>query len=309
MSLVGGGTDLPSYASRFGGAVVGTSIDIRVVVSGDADRPRRNHYRVDLATNPFAREMLRRYGTGVPPAITSFCRVPAGTGLGSSAAFCVALIAGLSAVPLSGIELAEAAAAIEIDALRRPVGKQDHYLCALGGFHHLRFARDGTVEVEPIVLRPAVAARLDAELLLFSTGVRRDAGQVLAGQNSGADPAIDRRLHQIKELSDEVADALRTGDTIRIGRAIGQHWQLKKQLSDRVSLPAVEQAYRDAIAAGATGGKILGAGGGGYLLMHAGEQAQADVRAVMAEHAMREQPFRFGRRGVERRDVSTPPVV
>jgi D-glycero-alpha-D-manno-heptose-7-phosphate kinase len=317
ISLAGGGTDLPAYARRFGGAVIGVTVDLRTTVVGwprggrsaihacldtcvDAGDPR------ELA-NPFAREVLRAHWDGRPVTVASFAEAPAGTGLGSSAAYCVAMIAGLAGPGLPDVELAEAAAAIEIAALNRPVGKQDHYLCALGGFQFLRFGTGGSVQVERITPHPDVVRRLDAELMLFSTGITRDAGTVLAAQESrvqARDAGTESRLHEIKELTSVVRDALGSGDVDQLGHALGRHWQIKKRLSSRVSLPAVDRAYEDAIEAGATGGKLLGAGGGGHLLLHAPERVQAGVRAVLAAHGLREQPFRLDHRGVEVRRVS-----
>lgn len=310
ISLAGGGTDLPTYARRFGGAVLGMTTTLRTTVIG---RPGggRTAIRACLDScvdaqdphdlpNPFAREALRAYWDGKPLTFVSFSDVPGGTGIGSSAAFCVAMIGGLTG--LSGVELAEAAASIEIDALNRPVGKQDQYLSALGGFQFLTFQRDGDVYVERIEPDADVVRLLDAKLMLFSTGVTRNAGDVLAAQESrtkAGDVETERRLHEIKELTTIVRKALISGDTDQIGFALGRHWEIKKKLSTRVTLPAVDRAYGEALQAGATGGKLLGAGGGGYLLIHAVEDAQADVRAVLSAHDMAEQPFQLDTRGHE----------
>jgi D-glycero-alpha-D-manno-heptose-7-phosphate kinase len=318
ISLAGGGTDLPAYARRFGGAVVGVTIDLRTTVVGwPGGGPAAIHACLETCVdagspaelaNPFAREVLRAYWDGSPVTVASFADAPAGTGLGSSAAFCVAMIAGLAGPGLPDVDLAEAAASVEIGALGRPVGKQDHYLCTLGGCQFLHFGTDGTVQVEPIAPHPDVVRRLDAELMLFSTGITRDAGTVLAAQERrirARDAGTESRLHEIKELTTVVRDALGSGEVDQLGRALGRHWQIKQRLSSRVSLPAVDRAYRDAIEAGATGGKLLGAGGGGHLLLHAPAKAQAGVRAALAAHRLREQPFRLDRRGYEVRRVST----
>ncbi|MGE7433039.1 MULTISPECIES: GHMP family kinase ATP-binding protein [Kitasatospora] len=260
----------------------------------------------DGLSNPFARAALGRHWDGGRIQLASFGDVPGGTGMGSSAAFCVALIGGLTSGPtgrqggLRGTELAEAAAAIEIEALHRPVGKQDHYLAALGGFRRLRFERDGTVGAERIEPDPAVVRHLDEELLLFFTGITRDAGAVLASQGDSVrvgDREVENRLHEIKELTAVVGDALSTGDTGLLGAALGRHWEIKQTLGSGVTLPAVDRAYRDALAAGATGGKLIGAGGGGFLLLHVPTAAQPTVRTALAAHGMDEQPFGLDRWG------------
>ncbi|MET8030665.1 GHMP family kinase ATP-binding protein [Streptomyces avermitilis] len=318
ISLAGGGTDVPSYADRFGGVVLGTTTDLRVTVVGRAGgaSPVLRACLDTCATapsaealpNPFARAALDRHWTGDPLQLTSFSAVAGGTGLGSSAAFCAALIGGLTAARggrhggLRGMELAEAAAGIETDALNRPVGKQDQYLSVLGGFHELRFGTDGTVEAEHLDVQPSVVRRLDEELLMFFTGVTRDAGAVLAAQGNrvGArDRETEARLHEMKELTAVVRKALEGGDLCRLGEAMGRHWELKQGLSSKVTLPGVDRAYREALAAGATGGKLLGAGGGGFLLLHVPARAQSEVRGVVAAHGMTEQPFGLDDRGHE----------
>jgi len=316
ISLAGGGTDVPGYAERFGGAVLGATIDLRVTVVG---RPGRIGTGVracldscgqaatpEEVANPFAREALRRHWRGGPLELASFGDVPGGSGLGSSSAFSVALVAGLR----SGLqpdrptatELAEAAAAIEMHGLGRPVGRQDQYLSALGGFQLLRFPRHGPVECEAVPVDDAFARRLGDELLLFFTGSTRDAGEVLREQNAQlghSHRSTEQRLHQIKELVPAALDALKNGDAEALGSVLGRHWELKRGLGARVSTARIDNAYADARAAGATGGKLLGAGGGGYLLLHADDRARADVRAAVGAHGFTEQPFRFEPRGAE----------
>ncbi|WP_217492608.1 hypothetical protein [Streptomyces prasinopilosus] len=314
VSLAGGGTDLPSYASRFGGTVLGAAIDLRVTVVG-RDRPAGalpgTGPRVcldscgypdgtDQVANPFAREALRRHARDGDLDLVSFGDVPGGTGLGSSAAFCVALTAGLVGPGAPGAALAEAAGDIEMTGLGRPVGRQDHYLAALGGFRLLHFGRDGTVEVEEIHVDTGTRRRLDDELLLFFTGTVRDTGTVLADQHtrvSRGDADTERRLHEIKELTTSALTALRGGDVAELGQLLGRHWELKRGLGSRVTLPGIDRAYRTAMAAGATGGKLLGAGGGGFLLLHADARSRPHVRSAMAESGFIEQPFHFDTAG------------
>ncbi|MDO0912059.1 hypothetical protein QQM39_14770 [Streptomyces sp. DT2A-34] len=310
ISLAGGGTDLPGYALRFGGTVLGAGTDLRVTVMGRRAR-RSTGIRVCLDScghaesaqelaNPFAREAMLRHWDGTPLDLFSTGDVPGATGMGSSAAFCVSLVAGLSTKPLDACSLARAASDIEIDGLGRPVGRQDHYLSALGGFRLLHFHRDGTVEVEDVAVPAGFKHRLGEELLLFHTGTSRDAGEILSDQAGGTergDRDTTHRLHEIKELTAPLKDALVQGRLTEVGRLLGRHWELKRGLGARVSLPRVDRAYEDALAVGATGGKLLGAGGGGFLLLHVPLDRQHPVREVLTAHGMREQPFAFDTRG------------
>ncbi|MFH9575349.1 hypothetical protein [Streptomyces sp. NPDC017230] len=310
ISLAGGGTDVPSYARRFGGLVLGATTDLRVTVVGRPARAHR-HIRACLdecsgtasgaVTNPFAREALSHHWDGSPLDLASFADVPGGSGLGSSSAFSVALVSGLEGGRLTAGEAAEAASSIEMHGLGRPVGRQDQYLSAYGGFRVLDFHRDGAVTVEEVPVDVDFVHRLDEELLLFFTGRTRDAGEVLGEQNARVnhnDRDAERRLHEIKALTPCALDALKNNDATALGRVLGAHWGLKRQLGSRVSLPCVERAYRDALDAGATGGKLLGAGGGGYFLVHAPAAGREEVRAAMATHGFTEQLFRFDDRGV-----------
>ncbi|MFF2409984.1 hypothetical protein [Streptomyces sp. NPDC058092] len=310
ISLAGGGTDVPSYAQRFGGMVLGATIDLRVTVVG---RPgtAHGHIRACLdecsstatggVSNPFAQEALRRHWDGSPLDLVSFADVPGGSGLGSSSAFSVALVAGLEGGRLTAGEAGEAASVIELEGLGRPVGRQDQYLSAFGGFHLLHFPRTGVVEVTEVPVDTQFTRRLDEELLLFFTGRTRDAGEVLGEQNARlkhSDQEVERRLHEIKALTPLALDALKSKDATALGEVLGQHWNLKRRLGTLVSMPVVDRAYADALDAGASGGKLLGAGGGGYLLLHAAAGVRHQVRTAVTAHGFTERPFRFDDCGV-----------
>jgi D-glycero-alpha-D-manno-heptose-7-phosphate kinase len=310
LSLAGGGTDLPSYASRKGGIVVGAAIDLGVTVVRRARRAGpgiracldgcsvyQDGREVD---NPFARVALRRHWGGEPVELVSFGDIPSASGMGSSAAFCVALVGAFEGDCVDPVGIAERASAIETTGLGRPVGKQDHYLSALGGFQMLRFGRDGRVEAQPIEVPPQRVRALDAELLLFFTGIRRDAAAVLALQDrrlNDGDADVGRRLDEIKELTGAMCDVL-IGGVSGMGALLARHWELKQGLSPAVSPPTVRAAYADACAAGATGGKLVGAGGGGHLLLHVPPDHQPEVRAVMERHAFIERDFTLGGPGI-----------
>jgi D-glycero-alpha-D-manno-heptose-7-phosphate kinase len=311
ISLAGGGTDLPRYAGRKGGVVVGAAIDLGVSVVrrarlvGGGVRACLDACSVTedarTLTNAFARVALHRHGPGEPVELVSFGDAPGGSGLGSSAAFCVALLGVLEGSDRDPLTIADRAGEIETAGLGRPVGKQDHYLSALGGFQRLRFDPDGRVRAERIEVAPHRLRRLDEELLLFFTGLTRDAGTVLAVQDERlrrADAAVTRRLDEIKELTVAMYDVLTHGDVSGVGELLGRHWVLKKGLSEAVSPASVEAAYADARAAGATGGKLVGAGGGGHLLLHVPRAHQPDVRAVLRRHGYAERPFTLGGPGL-----------
>lgn len=311
ISLAGGGTDLPSYARQHEGVVLGAAIDRRVAVmvsSSVTTATTREGVRACLDTcargtdlptlrNPFARAAVERHWDGRPLEIVSMGDVPGGTGIGSSAAFCVAVVGALASDSVRDpVHLAEAAAQIEMGALGRPVGGQDHYLSALGGFRLMRFRRDGTTSVEPVDVPTRTRERLDRELMLFFTGVTRDAASILSAQDShsrAADAQVLQRLHGIKALTDDMLQALAAGDCAAVGALLHAHWELKRGLSPKVSLSRVDAFYTEARACGATGGKLLGAGGGGYVLLHVPEPAQPEVRALAADHSFLEEPFRF----------------
>ncbi|MGV9706014.1 GHMP family kinase ATP-binding protein [Streptomyces sp. NPDC003483] len=307
ISLAGGGTDLPSYANRFGGKVLGTVMDKYVTV---LSRPRLldHHVRAcldtchvvptaDLVHNPFAREALSRHWDDSPLDLVSLGDVPGGSGLGSSAAFCVALVAALEGAMPDTARLAEQASAIEMDGLARSVGKQDHYLSALGGFQLLTFDQDGSVRCEEVSVDPAAMDRLDQELLLFFTGTTRNASNVLSAQDGsarGGPSHVDDALHGIKELVDEAVQALQAGDTRAMGDVLDRHWQLKRGLGTGITCAVTDERYAAARAAGATGGKLLGAGGGGYLLLVCPPEAQPAVRRELSGRGMTELKFQIG---------------
>jgi D-glycero-alpha-D-manno-heptose-7-phosphate kinase len=313
VSLAGGGTDLASYARRYGGMVIGMAIDRFVCVTV---YPRRHDQRVrlcldqvelaDTATaigNPYVRAALRRTGVTGGVEIASFGDAPSGTGLGGSAAFTVALLHALRSAGSAAhaadnapdpAALAEEASAIEAGDLGRPVGKQDHYFAALGGLQVLRIDRDLRVEVERLSVSHDIGSYLDQRLLIFQTGQRRDAGRVLDAQHRRA-LAGNRQtlnlLHGIADLAAELYDMLRVGRLGDLGALLDSHWKYKLRLSPGVSTPRVQRLYRAAMASGAEGGKLLGAGGGGCMLFSSKPGAQDELRAAMAACGAPELPF------------------
>ncbi len=316
VSLAGGGTDLPGFADRHGGLVLGMTIDSHVTVVRKERLVAADHRlcldscgvvgSVDEAANPFARAALRRYWDGGPIEMASFGDVPPGTGLGSSAAFAVALLGALRP-DLDAWRLAELACELEIHDLARPVGRQDQFLAALGGLRVLSIAAGGKVTSEPLGAAPETVRRLEAELLLFYTGVTRSAAEVLSVQERRLrreEGDVEGLLLGIKRIAVEAVEALRNGDTGAFGLGLHRHWVLKRGLSPAVSLARVDEALERARAGGATGGKLLGAGGGGYLLVHCPQRRQPAVRRAMDRMGFAERRFRLGADGHQRVDVA-----
>lgn len=314
VSLAGGGTDLPSYASRFGGLVIAVAMTRYVGVTahprsftGDvrsALEELETVPRAEALRNPFARAALLRSGVTSGIEVSSFGDVPSGTGLGGSAAFTVAMLHALhgtgSTSELAPRQLADQASAIEMIDLGRPVGVQDHYTSAFGGALALRIGAGARVDVERLAVDDALAGYVANRLLLFFTGRRRDAGVVLAAQENGTDrgqEATLRALHGIRSLATDMLDVLRAGKFDDIGRILDEHWRLKRRLSCRVSADDIDRLYDCGMAAGAQGGKLLGAGGGGFILLAVRKETADEVRQAMLAEGAQELTFGLDRQG------------
>lgn len=310
LSFLGGGSDLPSYYRRKGGAVLSTAIDkcVYVTVSRKFDDAVRVSYsRTEEVTNaaqikhPIVREGLGLLGIDGGIEITSVADIPAkGTGLGSSSTFTVGLLNALHAFSgrhASAEQLAEEACDIEIGRCGEPIGKQDQYAAAFGGFNFIRFHSDETVEVQKLLCQRETLAELQSMLMMFYTGITRSASSLLREQsNNMAGEAekvavMDRMVASAESvLGDLLSNRLDT-----LGPALDESWHLKKSLASGISNPAIDAAYGAARSAGALGGKILGAGGGGFLLFLVPPKKQLAVRDAL--RSLRETPFRFARHG------------
>jgi D-glycero-alpha-D-manno-heptose-7-phosphate kinase len=310
ISFVGGGTDLPDFYEEHGGAVISTSVDkwIHVVLARRFEGDVRVSYSrteiVDSAAHvehELVREAMRM--TGVPRGvdIVTLADVPShGTGLGSSSTLTVGLLNALYAfqgVYKPPLELAEEASRIEIQILGKPIGRQDQYAAAVGGFNFIEFLpRGGGVRVEPVVCPVDVYKQLQRSLLLFYTGRQRSASDVLTDQRSAVrDGTAVADLKKMRDLAHELRERLGAGDISSLGRLLHENWELKRGLTGGISDDTVDAWYEHARTAGATGGKILGAGAGGFLLMSAPPERQDAVRGALAD--LRELPLRFAARG------------
>ena len=310
ISFVGGGTDLPDFYDEHGGAVVSTSVDkwIHVVLAPRFEGDVRVSYSrteiVDSAADvehELVREAMRM--TGVPRGvdIVTLADVQShGTGLGSSSTLTVGLLNVLYAfqgVYKPPLDLAEEASRIEIQVLGKPIGRQDQYAAAVGGFNFIEFLpRGGGVRVEPIVCPEDTYRDLQRSLLLFYTGRQRSAADVLSGQRSAVrDGSAIANLKRMRDFALELRERLGAGDASSLGRLLHQNWELKRGLTGGITDDTVDRWYDAALEAGATGGKILGAGAGGFLLMSAPLERHDAVRAALPD--MRELPLRFAARG------------
>lgn len=313
ISLGGGGTDLPSYSEEHEGFLVAGAIDKYVYITVN----RRFVPRILLKysqleeidslaeiSHPLIREGLRLRGcdpTGLE--ITSMADIPAGTGLGSSGSFTTALLRAIHAhqrAPVSTQELAEEACRIEIDILREPVGKQDQYIAAYGGLTCFRFLPGGRVEAWPLKISPETVYDLEDHLLLFFTGYTRSAGSILNDQDSRMkhrDPTMSANLHFVKQLGLQMKEALEAGRPRVFGELMHVHWENKKRRSQGMSNDRIDAWYDLAMAHGALGGKLIGAGGGGFLMFYTEDRARL-TRALTAAGLV-EMRYRFDFEGTK----------
>ena len=307
VSLGGGGTDLPSYSREHGGFLIAGAIDKYVYINIHrrfVDGFLLKYSQMELADtidaikHPILRESLREVGiTARNLEITSMADIPAGTGLGSSGSFTTALLKALHAFEKHLIhpqELAEQACRIEIDILQEPIGKQDQYIAAYGGLTCFEFERSGAVRAWPLAISEETLFNLEDNLLLFFTGYSRSASTILKDQDDKskrADAAMTANLHAVKELGIRSKAALESGDLLEFGRLMNVHWEQKKQRSAGMCSDEINAWYDLALGNGAVGGKLIGAGGGGFLMFYAGDKAR--LRHAMRAEGLREVRFRF----------------
>lgn len=283
ISFVGGGSDLPSYYLNRGGAVVSTTINkyIYVTVNKKFDNQIRASYSItefakhpDKIRNELIRESLKLTGIYSGIEITSIADIPSKTGLGSSSSYTVGLLNALNAyrgVYTSPKELADSACEVEINLCGHPIGKQDQYAAAYGGLNLIEFNTDGTINVSPIIIKPSSLHRLENNLLLMYTGLTRSTSTILKEQNKN-NKTNQKSVSSLKEmvnLARELRTALSRHNLKKFGEILDANWELKKKLSSRISNPKIDRWYQTAKKNGAIGGKLLGAGGGGFLLFYA----------------------------------------
>ncbi len=313
ITLGGGGTDLPSYYREHGGFAIGGAIDKYVYITlhqAFADELIIKYSRmervksIEEVQHPIIREALRLTQVGAPHLeITSLADIPAGTGLGSSGSFTTALLKALHALKKNLIhpqDLAEQACQIEIDRLRKPVGKQDQYIAAYGGLTCLQFLADGRVEAWPLKIDTETLYNLEDNLLLFFTGYSRPASEILQDQDAKTrtnDAAMVNELHFVKDLGWQSKEALESGNLVLFADLMNIHWERKRQRSTLMTNAQIDRWYAVARENGAIGGKLLGAGGGGFLMFYTEDKAR--LRHAMRNAGLEEVRFRFDFEGTK----------
>jgi len=292
ISFAGGGTDLREYYSKEPGRVISTSINkyIYVVIKRQLGFVEHK-YRVSWSTvefknkiedieHPIVREALKIFNINFPIEITTFTDIPGQTGLGSSSAFAVGLVNALYALEGKTVtkhNIASKAANIEVDILGRSMGKQDHYAAAYGNLNVFTFNSDETVEVEPVCYKKQTKENLEKNLMLFYTNIQRDASKILKKQEKKTEEKRNN-LREMMQLVDPLRDVLSLeGDINKFGELLNKGWHLKRNITNEISSSKIDRYYDRAINAGALGGKLLGAGGGGFLLFCVEEKNQQSV--------------------------------
>jgi len=283
ITLGGGGTDLPSYYSKYDGALIAAAIDKYTLVTAHTrfdDDIKLNYSKteqvqnVDEIKHNIFREGLKLLNIKKGVELTSLSDMPSSSGLGTSGSFTVAVLNALHTYKrefVSQGQLAEEACKIEIEILKEPIGKQDQYIAAFGGITSLQFAKDGTVTVEPVKMSDEAQDELQNNLMLFYTGISRSASDILRVQDEKSkkdEGATIDTLHEIKRIGLETKTAFEQGDIDKLGEFLDVHWNIKKQLSKGVSNKYIDECYDLAKKNGALGGKIMGAGGGGFFMFY-----------------------------------------
>src|SRR5947208_15341596 len=307
LSLGGGGTDLPSYYRKHGGFLIAAAIDkyVYITVHHTFNEEIILKYSslekakcVDDVQHPIVREALRLVDLrDTRIEITSMADIPAGTGLGSSGSFTTALLKGLHAHKKNLVhphQLAEQACHIEIDILKEPIGKQDQYVAAFGGITCLEFKTDGSITASPLAISEETLFNLEDNLLLFFTGYSRSASQILKEQDDKsrqADEEMTQNLHFTKEIAFSTKLALDKADVSEFAKLMNVHWQHKKRRNTGITNREIDELYDYALSNVTLGGKLVGAGGGGFLMFYAKDKVR--LRHAMHEQGLREVRFRF----------------
>jgi D-glycero-alpha-D-manno-heptose-7-phosphate kinase len=307
ISLGGGGTDLPSYYRRHGGFLIAAAIDKYVYITIHRTFEEEmilKYSKLERVTelgdvrHPIIREALKLVGIkNVNIEITSMADIPEGTGLGSSGSFTTALLKALHAYCRNLVQpdaLAQQACEIEIDRLGEPIGKRDQFIAAFGGITCFRFTQDDSVEAWPLSISEETQNNLEDHLMLFFTGYSRSASSILKEQDEKSrrdDGAMLENLHFVKDLGEQSQQALESNDLRAFAELMNVHWEWKKKRSGNMSRPEIDEWYKLACSNGALGGKVIGAGGGGFLMFYAEDTGR--LRHVLTEAGLREVRFRF----------------
>lgn len=306
LSLGGGGTDLPSYYRSHGGFFVSGAVDkyVHIAVNPrfDEDSIRVSYSTTEIVKDPstlkhpLVRESLDAVGIRRGIEIVSVADAPASTGLGSSGSFCVGLLRALHEYlkeERTSQYIAEEACGIAMNRLNEPSGKQDEYVAAFGGIKSYTIDRDGEVKVETIPLSTHILAELEANILMYYTGITRSSSTVLSKQKTAIEKeGASGKMDKIKDIGMRSRDALASGDLARFGELLDEHWKVKRGIVDAMTNESIDSWYSIAKQNGAIGGKVVGGGGGGFLMLYC-ENGRANLRKEMAKQGLVEHRFRF----------------
>ncbi len=321
ISFGGGGTDLPAYYERYGGLVVSTAISYYVYTILTPGWPNNGVQIISadhraLSQRPTCEDLIWNGDLSLPKAVTYYfnlrdgltiflaSQVPPGTGLGSSGSVAVSMIKALAfwcGLDLGPAEVAELACYIEIEKMGMPVGKQDQYAAAFGGLNYITFSRNG-VAVEPLQVPPGTHEALERGLMLFFTGTSRQSSTILRRQKQASqqrDRETIYRLETIKELGLEIRAALERGDLEAFGDLLHRSWMEKRRLTEGITNPFLDQCYQTAQENGALGGKVTGAGGGGFLMLYCPVNRQEAVTEALTKLGLQRRPFTLENEGVQ----------
>jgi len=317
LPLGGGGTDLPSYYKKYEGFLISAAINkymyVNINCPAIVDKIKINYTKVEIVNvneinlikHEIVRESLKYLNISCPLEIGSMADLSAGTGMGSSSAYTVALLKGLNTLQrryISIQELAEEACNVEINLIGKPIGKQDQYATAFGGIIQMEINKQGIVKVTPLVLDQEVIYELENRFLMFYTNIERDANIILAEQSKKAkvdEKAAIESMHRIKEIGFEVKKTLLNGDIEKFGKLLNEHWTEKKRISNQMSNSKIDNWYELAMANGALGGKIMGAGGGGFMVFCVGNGKRKHLRKTMECAGLKYMDFRFDFEGTK----------
>lgn len=311
VSFVGGGSDIDTFYRKHPGAVVSTTIDkyMYVMVNERFEDTIRVAYTeteivdtVEEVKHDLVREAMKLVGIDGGVEVTTIADVPAGTGLGSSSSLTVGLLKAFYAYRgefKDRDELAREACEIEIDILDRPIGKQDQYAASFGGLNYIEFLRDGTVSVEPVTSLQDFKNSLENNLKLYYTGINHGSDRVLERQKERTRSRSENvsNLKKMVELTQETRKSLEKGNYSKIGQLLKKNWRLKKRLSEGITNSRIDELYKAALSSGASGGKILGAGGRGFLLFYCDPEKQQKLKDQMDRKGLQETSFKFETEG------------
>jgi len=311
ISLGGGGTDLASYYSKYGGFLVAAGIDkyIYITINKMFEGGLQIKYsktetvkRIDEIEHPTVKESLKLLKISNDIEITSIADIPSNSGLGTSSSFLVGLLRALHAYKrghISAYDVAEEACKIEIDILKEPIGKQDQYMASFGSLQSLSFNKKGNVTVKELKMSRESKELLQQNILLFYTGIKRSSSFVLKDQNNSLqDKKVDvvECMHEIKNIGLRSKKYLESGDISAFGETLDDHWKVKKKMSTKISNPFIDKCYKIGMKNGAKGGKIMGAGGGGFFMFYC-ENNKKNLRKALSKEGLKEMFYHFDSHG------------